>query len=134
MIHENGLDNQFFLKGTSDNIADELKKASIFAFPSEFEGFSLALSEAMSLGLPAVGCVDCPSIDNLIKNNKNGLLTNSTPESFAEGLAMLMDSEELRYRMGSQAQNDMKAYDPLVIWDQWDQVIRKLIGKKFRSK
>ncbi|MDY2868165.1 MAG: glycosyltransferase, partial [Mesosutterella sp.] len=89
------------------NVPSKLKNASIFAFPSEYEGFSLALAEAFAMGLPAVGCKDCPSVNSLIKNESNGLLTDPTPEAFAEGLAKLMGSEELRRKYGAQGREDI---------------------------
>ena len=112
--------------GTTNRVDDQLLRASIFAFPSAYEGFSLALGEAMSAGLPAVGCTDCPSVNTLIRSGENGLLTEPTAEAFAEGLTKLMEDRELRVRLGRQARNDMKKYAPKEIWAQWEALLNEI--------
>lgn len=129
LIAKNGLENRFFLKGPTDNIENKLRGSSIFAFPSSFEGQSLSLLEAMAMGLPIVACSDCPSVNTMIRDGQNGILTKSSPEEYAEGLAKLMKNKELRLQLGSQAKEDMKAYSPDTIWGAWDQLIRELISK-----
>ena len=130
IVREKGLKDCVLFPGATDNVPSKLKNASIFAFPSEYEGFSLALAEAFAMGLPAVGCKDCPSVNSLIKNESNGLLTDPTPEAFAEGLAKLMGSEELRRKYGAQGREDMKPYSADAVWGAWDKLIRELIGKQ----
>lgn len=118
------LQNQFLLKGKTDNITNKLANASIFAIPSAFEGFSLALAEALSMGLPAVGCSDCPSVNSLIQNNHNGILTDPTPESYAKGFEKLMEDENLRRIYGENGRKDMQAFSPEIVWSQWDKLIQ----------
>lgn len=110
------------------NVPSKLKEASIFAFPSLFEGFGLALAEAFAMGLPAVGCKDCSAVNTLIRDGENGFLTESTPEAFAKGLAKLMESEELRRKLGEEGKKDMKAYSADRVWGTWEKLIRGLAG------
>lgn len=72
MISHYKLSEQAFFRGATDNVLDVYNKAAIFAFPSAYEGFGLALTEAMSAGLPAVGCKSCPAVNELIKDGENG--------------------------------------------------------------
>ena len=116
LIKTYGLQNRFFLKGSTDDIESKLRSSSIFAFPSSFEGQSLSMLEAMSIGLPLVGCLDCPSVNTTIKNGRNGILTQPTAESYAEGLAKLMVNEELRCRLGAQARIDIETFSPSRVW------------------
>jgi glycosyltransferase involved in cell wall biosynthesis len=53
-IHEQGLEDRFFLIGTVDEKEKRwyYENACAFIFPSLFEGFGLPVAEAMSLGLP----------------------------------------------------------------------------------
>lgn len=53
-IEAQGLTGRIHLAGTTTAVQDELRQADIFAFPSAFEGFPLALTEAMATGLPSV--------------------------------------------------------------------------------
>ena len=79
------------------------------------------------MGLPAVGRRNCSAVNTLIRDNQNGFLTESTPAAFAEGLAKLMESEELRSRLGTQGREDMKVYSAERIWDAWEKLILELV-------
>ena len=127
LIRTEGLEDRFLLKGVTENVASKLSEASIFAFPSAFEGFSLALAEGFAMGLPAVGRKDCPAVNTLIRDGENGFLTDPTPEAFAKGLARLMESEELRSKLGTQGKEDMKAYSADCVWGTWEKLILDLI-------
>ena len=111
------------LCGETEDVYRHLKEASIFAFPSRWEGFALALAEAMSMGIPPVGCITCPAVNCLIRDEKNGFLSDENAESFAQALTRLMDSEDERSRLGNVAKKDMRAYAPDKIWDKWEEVL-----------
>lgn len=127
LIARKGLKDRFLLKGVTNDVASKLRVASIFAFPSIYEGFGLALAEGLAMGLPAVGRRNCSAVNTLIRDNQNGFLTESTPAAFAEGLAKLMESEELRSRLGTQGREDMKVYSAERIWDAWEKLILELV-------
>lgn len=129
LIEKEGLEDRFLLKGVTSDVPSKLREASIFAFPSAFEGFGIALAEAFAMGLPAVGRKDCPAVNTLIRDGENGLLTDSTPEAFAKGLARLMDDEELRFQLGTQGKEDMKAYSADHVWGAWEKLILDLTRK-----
>lgn len=129
LIQKNNLEDRFLFMGPTNEIQQKLKSGSIFAFPSEYEGLSLALLEGMSAGLPVVGCLDCPSMKSMIQDNVNGFLVQPQPEEFAEALARLMDSFELRQRLGKQSKETSKKFSPDVIWQKWDALIRTLINQ-----
>ena len=132
-IQDKGLQDRIILKGVVDNAITALNRGSIFAFPSRFEGFPLALTEAMSAGLPVVGTRDCCSVNTLIHDGANGFLTDPTPKAFAEALVKLMENQELRIKLGKQAKEDMKAYSADAVWGMWDVLIQKVIREN-RSK
>lgn len=113
--------------GTTLNVAQELAKASVFAFPSDREGFPLALTEAMSMGLAVVGCRECSSVNSLIEDGKNGLLVESTAESLADALSKLMQNADLRISLGNSAKESMEQYSPQLIWGQWENLIAKTV-------
>ena len=126
IIRENGIGDRVALCGITDNIPEKLSQASIFAFPSDNEGFPLALTEAMAMGLPVIGCKEAFSVSRLIRNGENGFLVDSSPEDLADALSKLMASEELRIRLGDSAMEDMKEYAPEKIWDQWEDLLVSL--------
>ncbi len=120
IIKTKGLTNKVFLKGTTDDIPNMLSEADIFAFPSAYEGFGMALAEAMSMGLPAIGFKNTVAVNELIKSGENGILVDEGVGPFAQALDELMSDKALRIKLGCAAKEDMKAYAPEKIWDQWE--------------
>ena len=125
-----GLTDRFILCGTTKNVKEKLLKASIFAFPSSFEGFSLALTEAMSLGLPVIGMNDCPSVNKIIENDSNGILVNRDANDFASALNELMSSKKKRMHLGAKAKIDMSFFSAEKVYAKWialfDSILRKV--------
>ena len=130
MISHYKLSEQAFFRGATNNVLNVYNKAAIFAFPSAYEGFALALTEAMSAGLPAVGCKSCPAVNELIKDGENGFLCENGVDAFAQALEKLMSDEELREKMGKAAKEDMKQYAPDKIWDMWEKLIEQVAKGK----
>ena len=125
LIKSNGLEDKVFLKGTTNDIPSVLRQADVFAFPSYWEGFSLALTEGMSMGLPAVGFKNCPGTNELIKDGVTGILCEDGVDSFATALEKLMSDKELRIKMGKVATQDMKQYETNSHWDKWERIIEE---------
>ena len=126
LIDRYGLTDRIRLCGVTGKVKEKLCTASIFAFPSRWEGFGLALTEAMALGMPSVGCLSCPAVNELIHNEENGLLCEATPEAFAMALAKLMDSEALRVNLGDKAKKGMAAFAPDKVWAQWEELLQSV--------
>lgn len=126
-IKLHGLTERVFLKGTTDKVPQVLKDADIFAFPSAYEGFGMALAEGMSVGLPAIGYKSCPAVNELIKDGKNGILCEDGVEAFSMALKQLMENKDLRIKMGKNAKFDMQQYAPEVIWDKWECLLNKIL-------
>jgi len=134
MIASFGLAGQVELKGLTNRPLDVLRRADIFAFPSVYpEGFSNALAEAMTVGLPCVGLKITPSVNEMIVDGVNGFLTENTPENFAAKLKLLMDDQNLRIQMGKTGHAMMKPYAPEKIWDQWEELITKIV-RQYRQQ
>lgn len=130
LIKSNNMNNRIFLKGTTNDIPSKLKNADILAFPSAFEGFSLALGEGMSAGLPAVGYKSAPSVNEVIINGENGFLVDDGVEPYAEALAKLMGDKELRVHMGKNAKKSMQEYAPDAVWDKWELLMKDVIIRR----
>lgn len=128
-IRKAGLSERVRLCGTTKDMKSVWEKTDIFAFPSHHEGFPLALSEAMSCGIPAVGYKDCPAVNELIEDGRSGFLCEEGAEPFAAALKKLMSDSTLRRDQGLRARLAMRAYRPDVVWDQWDALLRKAVGQ-----
>lgn len=120
------LNNKIIFKGLTSQPLEELKNADIFAFPSLHEGFSLALGEAMSVGLPSIGLKTAPAVNELIINNKNGLLTENNEEDFTKNLEKLILDANLRKKLGMEAKELVKNYTPEKIVSMWEDLIKNI--------
>lgn len=125
MISKNKLENQVFLKGTTDDVKSVLKEGDIFAFPSAYEGFGMSLAEGMSMGLPAIGYKSCSAVNELITDDVDGYLCEDGVDDFRDKLRKLMSDRDLRVAMGKQACIAMKAYAPEKIWDTWENLLER---------
>lgn len=129
-ISKHRLEKQILLMGTTDKMQEKLLDSSIFLFPSESEGLPLALLEAMTCGLPAIGRQDCPAVNTLIQDNVNGLLASKTPASVAAALEHLMSSLPERKRMGEAARFKSLEFSPERVWGSWRELILKTLQQK----
>ena len=123
LIKSNGLQDKVFLKGRTSNVPEVLRKSDIFAFPSFWEGFGLALAEGLSAGLPAVGFKTCPGVNELIKHGESGYLCDDNLDDFVKALDNLMVDINLRIRMGKVEKESMKQFEPQKNWDKWESLI-----------
>lgn len=84
-------------------IASWAQASDAFALTSPSEGFSCALAEAMSAGLPAV-VSDIPANTQLIEQGVSGLLVPvGDTDAIAGALGDLLGQEDLRERLGGAA-------------------------------
>ena len=86
------------------------ERADIFVFPTYYsnECFPLVLLEAMQHGLPCV-TTDEGGIPDVIKDGENGLIAErKDSESLAQCIGRLLDSEELRQKMGEDGYKKLK--------------------------
>ena len=130
LIRRAGLKQRVFLKGTTHDVASVLQKGDLFVCPSAYEGFSLALTEAMSMGLPAIGYKDSPSVNELIQDGVNGLLAEDGVDSLGQSMRMLMENQDLRVRLGKAARASMRKYKASVIWAEWEELLDECVNGK----
>lgn len=129
-VEAHGLDERIKLMGVSKDVASESARSHLMAFPSRYEGFPNALSEAMAVGLPAIAFNRVSGVEDLVINHETGLLVDwdqsklASPTSpFADGLRKLMTEAELRTRLGAGGKIRIQQYSPEIIFRQWEELI-----------
>lgn len=130
LISKFNLTDRILFKGVTTDVPSVLIKGDIFALPSAYEGFSLSLGEAMSIGLPAIGYASSPSVNEIIVNNKTGLLCEDGVAPLSEALEQLMKNQDLRVKMGQAGRNRMKDFSPEVIWGEWESLLKRVASNK----
>lgn len=127
LIKKYGLEKRVRLCGTTKDMQSVWDRTDIFAFPSHHEGFPLALTEAMSCGIPAVGYRSCAAVSQLIEDPRTGLLCDEGTEPLTKALRVLMESGGRRRDMGLAARLAMQAYRPDAVWDRWEALMKEVV-------
>ena len=84
----------------ADEVADVLRRAAIFALPSQNEGLPIAMLEAMANGVP---CVVTPvgGIPDVVTDGEHALLVPpDDPDRLAAALGELLDRPDVARRIG----------------------------------
>lgn len=108
-VTASGVEDSVVFHGNVENIADYLREADIFAFPSRSEGLPNALLEAMACALPVVATAIGGIVD-VVEDGGNGLLVESEePHQMYEALRKLVESPDLRRELGKKAIETIRA-------------------------
>jgi len=116
--------------GWTDNIAEELRKTSVFILASRSEGCPNSLIEAMSQGCAciATNCEGEPK--EIITNGIDGILAQTeNTDDIALKLQMLINDENMRRRLSAGAIEKAKQFDKNVFFAKWDKLIEEVARK-----
>ncbi len=83
-----------------EKVLEEMQKSDIFILPSVNETFGMVYLEAMASGCITV-CTKNDGIDGIIKDGKNGFLTEPTVEGIKQTLLRIIDSNVEQIRQNS---------------------------------
>ena len=97
-----GLQEDFLLLGAVENPYPYYAQADLYIHATRFEGKSIAIQEAQTLGR-AVVASDCNGNREQIEDGADGLLCALTPEAVADSIASLLEDEEKRIALGQAA-------------------------------
>lgn len=114
LAKELGIDGRVHLLGFRTDIAELLKSADIFLFPSLQEGLPVALMEAMSCGLPII-CSEIRGNTDLIDESCGVMCPASNVDDFRIAMERLVSDEALRESMGENALERSRNYDIKII-------------------
>jgi teichuronic acid biosynthesis glycosyltransferase TuaC len=86
-------------------VAAALRRCTVFALPSRYEGLGCVYLEAMSAGKPVIGCRG-QGIAEIIQHGSNGFLVGPDNEKeLTLALAMLLHDETRRRNLGAAARD-----------------------------
>ena len=128
-IREHGLGSRIHLVGAVEEPMRIIPHADLFVMSSRYEGFGMALVEAMAAGLPVISFA-CPSGPAaIIHDGIDGVLVppGDIP-ALAEAIANLMDDADGRQRLGAAARHSARRYAPENIGLLWDDLLRRVTG------
>ena len=105
LVKKHGLEKSVQFLGRVSSVRDELIKAQVVVFPSqwELEGFGLVTIEAMALAKPVIAFNRAPT-NEIITNGSDGfLVADMTVESLFEQIVSLLKNATTRKKLGTQA-------------------------------
>lgn len=129
LIEEHHLYNHVFLMGHTQQLDDELAKASVYVLSSRFEGLPMVMIEAMAHALPVVS-FDCPTgpADVLTDGQEGLLVPPKDIDGLADALCRLLDDRSLRSTMGEAALKTAHNYAPEAVHPQWEDLFSELLA------
>jgi len=130
LSRELGIDRVHFL-GRVPNPYQFLKQADLFVMASRFEGFPMALCEAMACGLPVIS-TDCPNGPReIISDGENGILVpNGDVAGLAAAIDRLISDEGERQRLGAQAARITETFGLPKVMGMWDALLAEVVKGK----
>lgn len=112
-----------------DEVISYMKSAKIFVFPSEREGFGIALLEASACGLPAV------VIDNeknaskeLVRNGISGYICAPDEQMIAEKIALILGDEKFRRKLSRNSKSMASSYIGSKSFSKIERIYERLCG------
>jgi UDP-glucose:(heptosyl)LPS alpha-1,3-glucosyltransferase len=104
MARELGIGEHVIFAGIANRVEDYYLASDVFAMPSVFDTFGIAVLEAMMAELPVI-ISNTVGAKDLIVNGHNGIVLpdNATSQDMAKALAFLM-KKDTRIKMGKKAQ------------------------------
>lgn len=96
---------RFLGRQSRREVADAMRRCTVFALPSRYEGLGCVYLEAMSTGKPVVGCRG-QGIAEIIRQGSNGFLVGADNEKeLTLALGMLLRDEARRGSLGVAARD-----------------------------
>lgn len=126
-----GLERSVTLMGQHRDMAAAYGAGAILAHPSAYEGFPLAVCEALAAGVPVVGFADCSGTNALVRDGATGVLVPASADTkraarvagLAAALRALMADPARRAALGAAGPAVMAAYAPERIIDMWEALL-----------
>ena len=108
-----GLSDHISFMGSVDNPFPLMASSDVYVHAARWEGFGLAVAEALSLGLPVIA-TRCGGISSAIASDgESGLVVEpEDPRSLAEAVVRAAQSPELRQQLGAAGPERVSSYAP----------------------
>lgn len=103
LLENNNLLAHVWLPGARADIAAIMRSLDIFVLPSQAEGISNTILEAMATGLPVLATAVGGNSELVLEGETGLLVPHSEPEAMATALLTLLENKPLRLQFGKSA-------------------------------
>jgi len=122
-----GLSFQVQLLGVVKNPHQFLKKSDLFVLSSRYEGFPMALCEAMACGLPVISTEYHNGVRDIINDGVDGILVPvGEVDVLASAMDRLMRDNSERKRLGAKARDIILSFGLEKVMGRWEELIESL--------
>lgn len=126
-VRTHRLENYVRFLGAPDSVHEHLQASDLFVFPSEYEGFSLVLIEALACGLPVV-VTSVGAAPELIQHGQNGFLfPPKSPEAMVAAIEGALEQRARWPAIGQAAHKSVTAFDLPAVTDQYVKLCHELL-------
>jgi glycosyltransferase involved in cell wall biosynthesis len=135
LARSRGLDERVRLLGTRDDIPELLALASVFAFPSHYEGHPGAVVEAMFAG-KAIVLADNPVHRETIEDGRTGILVPvQRTEALAAAITALLGDPDRAAELGTRAREDaLRRFDIARTAVEYDELYLRIVDEYAMSR
>ncbi len=136
LVEKLALQDRILMQPFRQDVPDLLAAADIFALPSLWEGFPLALLEAMSMGKTVIA-TNVDGNPEMIQDGYNGLLIDSQNlhQELAQGLVRLCQDDVLRRTLSANAIASIyNQYNVSTLVQKNEAVYERLMAGRIKNK
>ena len=128
LANDLGIGAKVMLQGTVKDAERVLRQADLFVLSSRYEGFPMALLEAMASGLPVIS-FDCRSGPReMIHDGINGVLVAPNDvDALAQAMGRLMGAGDERKRLAERAVEVVEKFSLTKINQMWREVLDQAV-------
>ncbi|MBU3180722.1 glycosyltransferase family 4 protein [Clostridium psychrophilum] len=128
LIIESKLEENVEIVPFTSEVEQYYLNSSILISTSRWEGFGLVITEAMECGLPVIAFSNSGPKEIINKPNENGILVPCGDcDELAKKMVDLIEDEEKRNRIASQAIVRAKDFSIIKIYGEWDKMLHNMI-------
>ncbi|MDP3722453.1 MAG: glycosyltransferase [Candidatus Omnitrophota bacterium] len=126
-----GLDDTVRFLGRREDVPALLRGSDLFVLPSIWDGFGIAMLEAMALEVPVVAC-ESGGVPEIITNGQTGLLVSpEDPVGLAEAMKRLLQDRVLARDLAARARERVERhFDALGMVRSYEQWYEDLMRSK----
>lgn len=124
LVREHDLEGRVRLPGASPDLSAEYAAADMMVVSSRYEGFCMALVEAMAVGTPVIS-FDCPTGPReIVRPGIDGILVPAGDvHAMAEAMLELMQDPAKRRRLGEAARGVGERYSMEAVLGRWERLL-----------